>query len=127
MVHQRLLGKLQCRDGLGARHAGEVLKELIEGLARLQGVKQAAGRNASADEDRGATQEVGVVVDRRKCCTHERFSFTRHFTSNALHSPTASEFSGATRLSRCAEALMLDARCESVAELTRVASAAPRG
>jgi len=40
---------------------------------------------------------------------------------------TAFEFSGATRLSCSAKPLLRDGRRESVAELTRVASAATRG
>jgi hypothetical protein len=63
MSHQHLLGELQRRHSLFAGDAGEILQELVHGIAGLQVIEQGADRDASANEDRRAAQNVGIRVD----------------------------------------------------------------
>jgi hypothetical protein len=65
MGHQHLLGEFESGHGLLAGDAGEILQEVVEGIACLQVVEQGANRDTGAEEYRRPAKDVWVAVDHR--------------------------------------------------------------
>ena len=54
--------EIECGDRLLAPHGRELAKEFVEGLAAFEVVEERLDRNACADKDRRAAEDVGVAV-----------------------------------------------------------------
>src|SRR2546428_1495626 len=57
------LGRLDDRDDLFAFHAGKSVEEVLDGLAPFKVINQVLERNACADENRSASQNLWVGMD----------------------------------------------------------------
>lgn len=68
---------LECADGLIPRDSGEVDEELVQRVPSLEVVDEGLKWNPRADEDRLASQDVGVGMHNRSP-SHHRVTIQSH-------------------------------------------------
>jgi len=70
---ERVACEVERGDGLVSPHGRELPEELVERVAALKVVEEGLDRHPGADEDRSATQDVGVAVqDLAEWCHADR-------------------------------------------------------
>ncbi len=63
MRNQQFLRLLERSHSLRVRHRGEVIQKVAQGMAAFDVVDQSLQRNASPNEDRRSTEDLGIDMD----------------------------------------------------------------